>query len=146
MKPLSLQGHSRPIKKVLFSDNGELLFTGSLDRNIISWHTSNGEKFKTYAHQAAINTMILSPIDNKFLISGDNTGCTYIWSVNEGTLLKKIEHDPILSVRSIDLLESSFFLVVYAGRTKLPQSFINIYRFTSSYKLSFDYYTVYDND
>jgi WD40 repeat protein len=129
MKPLNLQGHSRPIKKVLFSDNGEMLFTGSADRSIISWFTSTGEKFKTYAHSAAVNTMTLSSLENSYLISGDFTGCTYIWEVKSGTLLKKIEHDPCLSVRSLDLMDLSLLSVVYAGRTKLAQSFINIYKF-----------------
>ena len=128
MKPLNLMGHSRPVKKVLFSDNGELLFTASVDRSIIAWYT-NGEKFKTYAHSAAVNTLTLSSLENTYLISGDNTGCTYIWEVKSGTLLKKIEHDPILSVRSLHLLDLSLLSVVYAGRTKLAQSFINIYKF-----------------
>jgi len=129
MKPLNLQGHSRPIKKVLFSDNGEMLFTGSADRSIISWFTSSGEKFKTYAHSAAVNTMTLSSSENSYLISGDFTGCTYIWEVKSGILLKKIEHDPCLSVRSLDLMDLSLLSVVYAGRTQLAQSFINIYKF-----------------
>jgi WD40 repeat protein len=129
MKPLNLQGHSRPIKKVLFSDNGDMLFTGSADRSIIAWFTSTGEKFKSYAHSAAVNTMTLSSLENTYLISGDFTGCTYIWEVKSGTLLKKIEHDPCLSVRSLDLMDLSLLSVVYAGRTKLAQSFINIYKF-----------------
>jgi WD40 repeat protein len=128
MKPLNLQGHSRPIKKILFSDNGEMLFTASADRNVISWFTNNGEKYKTYAHSAAVNTLVLSN-EGSYLISGDNTGCTYIWDVKGGTLLKKIEHDPSLSVRSLDMIDISFLMVIYAGRTKLAQSFINIYKF-----------------
>ncbi len=128
MKPINFPGHSRPVKKVLFSDNGEMLFTGSVDRNIISWFT-NGEKYKTYAHSAAVNTMILSPEQNNYLISGDNTGCTYIWDVKTAVLLKKVEHDPILSVRSLHMIDLSLLAVVYAGRTKMAPSFINIYKF-----------------
>jgi WD40 repeat protein len=128
MKPISLQGHSRPIKKVLFSDNGEMLFTASVDRNIISWFAS-GEKFKSYAHSAAVNTMMLSPEENTYLISGDNTGCTYVWDIKLATLLKKIEHDPILSVRSLHMMDLMLLAVIYAGRTKMSPSFINIYKF-----------------
>lgn len=128
MKPISLQGHSRPIKKVIFSDNGEMLFTASVDRNIISWF-SNGEKYKTYAHSAAVNTMMLSPDDNIYLISGDNTGCTYVWDMKLATLMKKIEHDPILSVRCLNMMDLTLLAVVYAGRAKVAPSFINIYKF-----------------
>ena len=65
------------IKKVLeFNENGEIIYTASSDRTIISWSIPKGEKLKTYAHSAAINTFCLT---NKHLISGDNTGTIYFW-------------------------------------------------------------------
>lgn len=126
MKPINLQGHSRPIKKVKFNDNGDILFTASSDRTIVSWSIPSGEKLKTFNHSAAINTFCVT---NKHLISGDNTGTIYIWEISTGKILKKLEHDPTLSVRSLDFLHSdpSQFMVVYAGRAKLAKSFISIY-------------------
>ena len=78
MKPINLQGHSRPIKKVKFNETGDLLFTASSDRTIVSWSIPTGEKQKTYNHSAAINTFCVT---NKHLISGDNTGTIYIWDI-----------------------------------------------------------------
>jgi len=126
MKPINLQGHSRPIKKVKFNESGELLFTASSDRTIVSWSIPSGEKQKTFNHSAAINTFCVT---NKHLISGDNTGTIYIWEISSGKILKKLEHDPTLSVRSLDYLQNdqSQIMVVYAGRAKLAKSFISIY-------------------
>ena len=126
MKPVNLQGHSRPIKKVKFNENGDLLYTASSDRTIISWSIPKGEKLKTYTHSAAINTFCVT---NKYLISGDNTGTLYIWDIPTEKILKKLEHDPTLSVRSLDFLhnDQSQIMIVYAGRGKLSKSFISIY-------------------
>lgn len=126
MKPVNLQGHSRPIKKVKFNQSGELLYTASSDRTIISWSIPKGEKLKTYTHSAAINTFCVT---NKYLISGDNTGTLYIWDISTEKILKKLEHDPTLSVRSLDFLYSdqSQIMIVYAGRGKMSKSFISIY-------------------
>jgi WD40 repeat protein len=126
MKPINLQGHSRPIKKVKFNESGELLFTASSDRTIVSWSIPSGEKQITFNHSAAINTFCVT---NKHLISGDNTGTIYIWEISTGKILKKLEHDPTLSVRSLDYLQNdhSQIMVVYAGRAKLAKSFISIY-------------------
>jgi len=126
MKPVNLQGHSRPIKKVKFNENGQLLYTASSDRTIISWSIPKGEKVKTYTHSAAINTFCIT---NKYLISGDNTGTIYIWDIPTEKILKKLEHDPTFSVRSLDFLQSdqSQIMIVYAGRGKSSKSFISIY-------------------
>lgn len=156
MKPLNLQGHSRPVKYIKFSENGELLFTASSDRYIILWKTKTGEKIKTFSHSAAVNTFTL--MDN-YLISGDNTGSTFFWNISAGTIVKKFEHDPILCVRSLEVIDKSFLISLYAGRTKKSDSFIDTYNFeeiinfgntTQNNKPSFKYeadsiYSLYSN-
>lgn len=126
MKPVNLQGHSRPIKKVKFNENGEIIYTASSDRTIISWGIPKGEKLKTYAHSAAINTFCLT---NKHLISGDNTGTIYFWDISTEKILKKLEFDTSSSIRSLDILNSdqSQLMIVYGGRVKNSKSYISIY-------------------
>jgi WD40 repeat protein len=120
-----LQGHSRPVKCIKFNSSGDVLFSGSADRNVISWNSKTGEKLKTYTHSSAINTLTISA-DDEYLITGDNTGCVYIFNVKSGSLIKKFENDCILSVRSLELV-NDFLMITYSGRTKMSSSFINIY-------------------
>jgi hypothetical protein len=68
-------------------------------------------------------------VTSKYLISGDNTGTIYIWEILTEKIIKKLEHDPILSVRSLDILQNdqSQIMVVFSGRAKVAKSFITIY-------------------
>ena len=128
MKPIFLQGHSRPIKCVKFNDNGDTLFTASADRTIISWNSQTGEKLKIYNHNAAVNTFVLSK-DGQFLISGDNTGTIYIWDIKFGTVNRKVENVNLQSVRSLDFgVNDNLLLIVYAGMKKGGESSIVIYK------------------
>lgn len=123
-----LQGHLRPIKDIKFSDRGNYIYTASNDRLVISWNTSSGQKIKTFNHSAAVNFIRITG-DGKYLISGDSTGCVYLWDTKGGVLLKKIEKDPIYCVRSIDIsTDDSYLMIVYAGRAKGAKSFFDIYK------------------
>jgi hypothetical protein len=63
------------------------------------------------------------------MVTGDNTGCVYLWELHNGNLLKKIEQDPTLCVRSIDLsTDDEYIMILYAGRMKGAKSFINVYK------------------
>lgn len=129
MKPLVLQGHSRPIKDIKFSQKGDIVFTASNDRNVIMWKTDTGEKINTYPHAAAVNKITLT-CDMKHIITGDNTGSLYIWETNPPLLLIKLEQDPTYCIRSIDLtLNDYLIMILYASRMKNSKSFICVYKF-----------------
>lgn len=123
-----LQGHLRPIKDIKFSEKGNLIYTASNDRLVISWNTLTGEKLRTFNHSAAVNFIQITS-DGNYLIVGDSTGCVYIWETKGGVLLKKIEQDPTYCVRSIDIsTDDSYLMIVYAGRAKGAKSFIEVYK------------------
>jgi len=127
MKPIILQGHSRPIKDIKFNKDGDFIFTASSDRLITLWATDSGERIGTFEHSAAINNITLTQ-DSKILISGDNTGISYFWEVSTGKLLKKIETEPWFSVRSCDLSYGDKMLAVsFGGRQKDSDSYVNVY-------------------
>jgi WD40 repeat protein len=136
MKPLVLQGHSRPIKDIKFSSKGDIIFTASNDRNVIMWKTETGEKIKTFPHSAAVNRITLT-CDMKYMITGDNTGSLYIWEINTAFCLIKLEQDPTYCIRSIDLtLNDYFIMILYASRMKNSKSFISVYRFQDMINLA----------
>jgi WD40 repeat protein len=123
-----LQGHLRPIKDIKISEKGNVIYTASNDRLVISWNTTTGEKIKTFIHSAAVNFISITS-DGKYLIAGDSTGCVYLWDTKGGVLLKKIEKDPTYCVRSIDIsTDDAYLMIVYAGRAKGAKSFFEIYK------------------
>ena len=66
--------------------------------------------------------------DSKILVSGDSTGGCYFWEISTGSLLKKIEMDPTLSIRCVDLsLGEQMVTLTYSGRQKESSSVIDTY-------------------
>ena len=118
MKPINLTGHCRPIKDLKFSSTSEHLFSASSDRNVILWATETGQKLMTYQHTAAVNTIGVTS-DSKLLVTGDNTGTSYIWDVQGGNLLKKMENEAIVNLKSLSISnDDKKVVMVQSGRTK----------------------------
>lgn len=130
MKPLVLQGHSRPIRDIKFTSKGDYVFTASSDRDVNMWRTETGEKIKTYSHKAAVNRISLAS-DMKYMITGDLTGSLYIWDLNTSLNIIILEHDAIYGIKSIDFaLNDYLIMILYATKgSKNSKSFISVYKF-----------------
>jgi translation initiation factor 3 subunit I len=129
MKPLVLKGHSKPIKDLQFNKDNDLLFSASTDRLITLWSSEYGERIGTYQHDAAVYTMSIDDT-SKYLISGDSTGCFYIWEASNGTLIHKLLMPNVPSVRSVNFnYQNDLVSISYGGRTAKSESFIDIYKF-----------------
>jgi translation initiation factor 3 subunit I len=127
MKPIILQGHSRPIRDIKFNREGDLLFTASNDRYVTLWGAETGERIGTYYHSAAVISMGLT-LDSRMLLSGDATGGLYFWDVNTGNLLRKIEKESTMSVRQLDLsYGDQKVCFAYGGRTRDALSCVDVY-------------------
>jgi translation initiation factor 3 subunit I len=138
MKPIILHGHGRPIKDIKFNKDGDLLFTASSDRLVSMWSAETGERIGTFSHSAAVNTITITK-DSKIMITGDSTGGCYFWEVYSGKLLKKIDNDPTLGVRCVDLsYGDSNIIYSYAGRVKDSKSAIDIFSLSDVLKASSD--------
>ena len=138
MRPLVLKGHSKPIKDLQFNKDNDLLFSASTDRLITLWSSEYGERIGTYGHDAAVYTMA---IDNntKYLVSGDSTGCVYLWEASNGTLLNKLLLPPVFCTHSVNFDYSNEHLSIsYGGRTATSDSKIDIYKFEDLLKASKD--------
>ena len=129
MRPLVLKGHSKPIKDLQFNKDNDLLFSASTDRLITLWSSEYGERIGTYQHDAAVYTMSIDDT-SKYLISGDSTGCFYIWEASNGTLIHKLLMPNVPSVRSVNFnYQNDLVSISYGGRTAKSESFIDIYKF-----------------
>ena len=137
MKPLVLQGHSRPIRDIKFTPKGDFVFTASSDRDVNYWRTDTGEKLKTYTHKAAVNRIALSS-DLKYMVTGDLTGSLYIWDLTTSFNIIYLEHDAQYGVKSIDFaLNDYLIMILYATKgSKNSKSFICVYKFQDMINLA----------
>ena len=135
MKPIYktniLQGHSRPIKNLRFSKSGSVVYSASADRQVIKWDIITNQKLFTYPHQTCVNVICISPTD-VLMLTGDSTGCIYIWDTTQNILLNKIEFESCLNVRSVQMSTDSLYVIVtLASRAKNSSSFVNAYTLQS---------------
>ena len=129
MRPLVLKGHSKPIKDLKFNKDNDLLFSASTDRLITLWSSEYGERIGTYSHDAAVYTMSIDDT-SKYLVSGDSTGCFYLWEASNGILINKLLMPSVPSVRSVNFnYQNDLVSVSYGGRIAKQESFIDIYKF-----------------
>jgi translation initiation factor 3 subunit I len=129
MKPLVLKGHSKPIKDLQFNKDNDLLFSASTDRLITLWSSEYGERIGTYLHDAAVYTMSIDDT-SKYLVSGDSTGCVYLWEASTGILIKKFLMPKVPSIRSVNFnYQNDLISIAYGGRTVTSESVIDIYKF-----------------
>ena len=121
-----LKGHERPIKHIKFSSDGKFIFSASADRKVIKWDYKNDNK-NFYNHQASVNVVCISN-SNKYLFSGDSTGCIYVWDINTNELLKKISFDALNNIRSFNISSDEMYIIItFAVRSKKGNSFAGIY-------------------
>ena len=126
-KAKTLQGHTRPIKHIKFSKDGIYVFSASADRTIIKWDYINNKKSFIYNHQASVNVICISN-SNKYMFSGDSTGCIYVWDINTNELKKKISFDVLYNIPSLNISSDEFYIIVtLAERSAKRTSFVGIY-------------------
>ena len=83
------KGHNSRIKKVVFSPNGNIIASGSEDKNIKLWNLK-GQVIKTLeGHQATVESVAFSP-DGNTLASASADKTLKLWNL-QGQLIKTLE-------------------------------------------------------
>lgn len=83
MRPIRLQGHTKPLKEVKFNYDGDLLFTGSAENTINVWESYTGERLGSYSTKTAIKTLDVDD-NSEYLICGGLDGKFQIFKVEGG--------------------------------------------------------------
>lgn len=81
-KVLELKYHSDSCRSVLFSNNGQTLYTASADKSIRAVDTAGSiEWAELNAHEHPVN--VLKQIDANVIASGDDIGCIKVWDTRQ---------------------------------------------------------------
>jgi WD40 repeat protein len=84
---LSLPGHKNFITRLVFSQDGRILASGSFDNSVKLWDVTSGRELRTLSgHTGSITAIAFTP-DARFLASASDDGSTRIWSTATGELL-----------------------------------------------------------
>ena len=79
----SIVGHTRGVRSVAFSPDGQMLASGGYDRAIKLWNTGTGQLFgQLSGHAKSVWSVAFSP-DGQTLASGSSDATLKLWSVPE---------------------------------------------------------------
>jgi len=84
---LTFTGHSGIVFEVMFSPDGELLASGSVDNTVSIWQKKDGKILHTLRHPLGVTALAFSP-DGNYLVTGSYDSNVRLWRVADSALLK----------------------------------------------------------
>ena len=119
-----LEGHSDWVRAVVFSPDGQLLASGSLDRTVRLWDTATGASRGTLeGHSGCVNAVVFSP-DGQLLASGSYDHTVRLWDIKNRTLIQQIEH---YHDRSLSFDQDRSQLEINGRLVQIPASFLGVF-------------------
>jgi WD40 repeat protein len=96
-------GHYSAVTAVCYSADGRFIATGSRDKIIILWRSSDGKEIRTFRGSASAITWLEFSSDGRKLLSLNEAGELILWDVSSGkVLLKKKQEDDYFSCASLN--------------------------------------------
>ncbi|MBD2499456.1 WD40 repeat domain-containing protein [Anabaena azotica] len=88
--PITLSGHTAPIRTIALSADGQTLASGDDDKTIKVWNLKSGElRYTLTRHTERISSVAISP-DGKTLITASHDRVIKVWDIASGKLLANI--------------------------------------------------------
>jgi len=125
IRPILLKGHSRPLTKVKFNRDGDLLFTCGKDHKPNVWYAENGERLGTYnGHNGSVYDCDINYFSTR-LLTGSADCSIKLWDVKNGSELFSWQHKS--GVRSVSFAEGERMFMAVTDQTFSSQPTIFIY-------------------
>ncbi|XP_018648740.1 putative eukaryotictranslation initiation factor 3 subunit [Schistosoma mansoni] len=84
MRPTILNGHERPITRIIYNCDGDLIFTAAKNQSVCVWYSVNGERLGTYdQHDGAVWWLDVDWTTTMLLTASADWSCK-IWDVETG--------------------------------------------------------------
>ncbi|KFD50597.1 hypothetical protein M514_08546 [Trichuris suis] len=110
MKPLVLRSHERPITKVKYNREGDLLFSCSKDSTPIAWFPDSGEILGFYKGHNGVVWSIDVSWDSKLLVTGGGDNRCFLWNVEDGKILQQLDSPTGVRTVGISFSGNLFFV------------------------------------
>ena len=81
----TLIGHTSRVFSLVFSPDGKMLFTGSMDQTIRLWDAATGASRGVWPAEDQVLALAISP-DGRTLAAGHRQGRMTLWDIAQGTL------------------------------------------------------------
>jgi len=122
MKPIILNGHTRPIQEIMYNREGDLIFSCGADRLINVWYSENGERLGSLGndygegvpridgqHRSVIWSCDVTR-DSLHCVSGSGDATAKLWDVSNGKCIDTYQFGS--SVRAVRLsMDGNLFAV-----------------------------------
>jgi translation initiation factor 3 subunit I len=92
VRPIIIQGHTRPLTMVKYNREGDLLFTCAKDHTPSVWYADNGERIGTYEGHNGTVWCIDVNFDSTRLLTGGADNMCKLWNVETGQCLNTWKH------------------------------------------------------
>lgn len=114
MIPILLKGHERPLTKIIFNHDGDLIFSSSKDRVPNVWYWHNGERLGTFdGHSGAIWDIAVSRDSKMLLTAGADAVCN-LWEVHTGKIIHSFQSPT--SVRCVQFAQGDKFAIFVSDK------------------------------
>ena len=85
-------GHTNNVRDIVFTHNGQYMFTGSDDSLPRMWAVASGQEIRQFAgHPSAVHNLALSP-DERYLLTGGDDIAARLWDVATGREIRQFTH------------------------------------------------------
>lgn len=124
MQPIYLTGHSRPVHKVMFNFDGDLLFSCSDDKTVCMYNTDLLERIGLFQINDSCKSIDVTK-DSKLLFAVATTQGIKIFDCTNGDLLAEMEM-PAIYTKKVELsFSNTHFMVIYEDNKR--ENFIRIF-------------------
>ncbi len=138
-----LRGHNYEVHSVSFSNDGELLASGSGDHNVIIWDTKAKEEiFRIEEHKRTVYSVAFSKLQRNVLATSSSDGQLVLWNVKTRKMIKTLVEGDTTSngILSLDFSPIRNLLAVsyMGGEIALwNTNTLKLERFTSAHPYGF---------